>query len=427
MALALKGIVKAVAISHESLRFIKVPCSDTVKDQLSARSMEAQGQSSTIDRGIADLAISGAGLSGLMTAWRCLTVNPDLIIDLYETAGHIGGDHTWSFNGTDIAPHLQEWISPFVAYRWADYDVKFPDRERRLKIEYCTGNSEMLRECVQPFIDAGRLRVFLGQSAPDDLALPHLDATGYSPRSDEFPGWQKFVGHVIQTETPHGVVRPLIMDATVEQIDGYRFLYLLPFSETELLVEDTYFSDTPTLSENEIGDRLERYIQSKGWGAYKTVRREKGVLPMMMATDRHDDSAKIGLGGGFAVAATGFTVPHAVEVADIVAQAIKQNGPETAPAAVVATRRRHLKRERYARLLNRMFFRAASPEKRFIVLQRFYGLKEGLIRRFYRNGLTWRDKMRILIGKPPVPVMKAIANFSERRFIRRERDQKDVP
>jgi lycopene beta-cyclase len=216
------------------------------------------------------------------------------------------------------------------------------------------------------------------------------------------------------------------MDATVEQIDGYRFLYLLPFSDHELLVEDTYFSDTPDLSENEIGFRLEAYIRDKGWGAYRTVRREKGVLPMMMATDREDGSAKIGLGGGFAIAATGFTVPHAVEVADVISQAIKKDGPTAAPAAVAKFRRYHLRRERYARLLNRMFFRAATPEKRFVVLQRFYGLNEGLIRRFYRNDLTWRDKMRILIGKPPVPVFKALANFSERQFIRRERTQKDV-
>lgn len=369
--------------------------------------------------------ISGAGLSGLLTAWRCLTVDPDLRIDIYETADRIAGDHTWSFNGSDIAPHLRDWMSPFVAHRWPDYEVRFPKRKRVLPIEYCTGNSDTLRECVRPFIEKGRLRIHLGRNAPGDTSAPHIDATGYRPRDDEFPGWQKFVGHVIQTDAPHGVVRPVIMDATVEQLDGYRFVYLLPFSDTKLLVEDTYFSDDPHLSENQIGDRIETYIRDKGWGDYKTIRREKGVLPMMMATDRQDDSAKIGLGGGFAVAATGFTVPHAVEVADVIAQAVIRSGPEAAPGAVARLRVHHLRRERYARLLNRMFFRAAEPSRRYIVLQRFYGLREDLIRRFYRNGLHWRDKARILIGKPPVPVSRALANFSEKQFIQRERAQRD--
>ena len=68
-----------------------------------------------------------------------------------------------------------------------------------------------------------------------------------------------------------------------------------------------------------------------------------------------------------------------------------------------------------------MFFRGATPEVRYSVLQRFYGLNQGLIERFYAGELTWRDKARILIGKPPVPIHKALYNFSESAFIKRER------
>jgi lycopene beta-cyclase len=375
-----------------------------------------------------DLRILGAGLSGLVTAWRALSVNDDLIVEIIEASDQIGGDHTWSFNETDITPDLRDWFAPFVAHKWDRYDVRFPKRERTLEIGYRTGNSDTLRDCVKPFIETGRLILRLNTRvdvSDIDDGIPTLDATGYQLREDEYPGWQKFVGHVIKTAKPHGVDHPVIMDATVQQIDGYRFIYLLPFSETELLVEDTYFSDSPTLSENEIAARVDDYIQEKGWADHRIVRREKGVLPMIMATDRADDSAKIGLGGGFAVAATGFTVPHAVEVADIVAKAIRDHGPAAAPQAVADFRKSHIRRERYARLLNRMFFRAAMPERRYIVLQRFYGLNDRLIRRFYRNGLRWYDKARILIGKPPVPVSKALANLSERRFMRRERAQKE--
>lgn len=371
---------------------------------------------------ITDLTIVGAGLSGLLTAWRCLDVNPGLTITIHERADRIAGDHTWSFNESDIPPGLLDWFSPFIRHRWPRYDVRFPDRVRTLDIPYATGDSQTLRTAVEPLIQSGRLTIVTGREAPASINGPWLDATGYATRDDEWPGWQKFVGHVIRTQTPHGIAHPVIMDATVSQIDGYRFVYLLPFSETDILVEDTYFSDLPSLSENEIAARIDDYIAQQGWSDHQVLRREKGILPMMMATDRQDESAKIGLGGGFSVAATGFTVPVAVELADHVAQSIRRQGAESAPAAVAEFRRMHLRRERYARLLNRMFFRAADPVKRFIVLQRFYGLGEGLIRRFYRNALTWRDKSRILIGKPPVPVDKAFANLSESAFIRRERD-----
>lgn len=371
------------------------------------------------------LIIAGGGLSGLLTAWRCLTLIPDLSVDLFELSDQIGGDHTWSFNHSDIPRALQAWFAPFIAHRWPRYDVRFPSRTRTLDIEYCTGNSNTLRACVQPLIEAGRLRVHLNQRAPTGGDETVIDATGFKSRQDEFAGWQKFVGRVIKTHAPHGVDHPVIMNATVPQIDGYRFVYLLPFSEHELLVEDTYFSDTPDLSENEIGSRIDDYIDRHGWSDHRLIKSEKGVLPMMMATDRRDDSAQIGLGGGFAVAATGFTVPHAVEVADVIAQAVRADGVNAVRAAIADHRARHIGRERYARLLNRMFFRAANPEKRYIVLQRFYGLREGLIRRFYRNDLRWHDKLRILIGKPPVPVLKALKNFSETRFIRRERAKRN--
>ena len=36
-------------------------------------------------------------------------------------------------------------------------------------------------------------------------------------------------------------------DATVEQLDGFRFLYTLPFGPDQLLVEDTRYSDGPAL------------------------------------------------------------------------------------------------------------------------------------------------------------------------------------
>ena len=373
------------------------------------------------------LAIVGGGLSGLLTAWRVLAVNPDAVVTVYEAEDEVGGDHTWSFNNSDIAEDLREWFAPFVRHSWDRYDVRFPKRERTLEIGYRTGDSAKLREAIAPFLEAGRLQLRTGVSVkPAEVdANTVIDARGFEERGDTFLGYQKFVGHVIRTAEPHGVVHPVIMDATVEQVDGYRFLYLLPFSDTELLVEDTYFSDTSVLSENAIAARIDDYIAEKGWSDHRVVRREKGVLPMTTATDRDDEALEIGLRGGLVVSATGFTVPHAVETADVVAQAYRRGGAAAVAPAVRALKRRHYRRERYARLLNRMFFHAGEPEERYVILQRFYGLRERLVWRFYRNALTPWDKARILIGKPPVAVTRALYNFSEKAFIRRHRATRD--
>ena len=371
------------------------------------------------------MTILGGGLSGLLTAWRALDVNPDLRVTVIEAKAEVAGDHTWSFNLSDIPPHLRDWIAPLIRHRWPRYEVRFPRRRRLLDIPYVSGDSERLRGAIQPFVAEGRLRLVTGHEAePAELdGTPWLDARGFRARADEFPGWQKFVGHVIRTQAPHGLDHPVLMDATVEQIDGYRFVYCLPYSDRELLVEDTYFSDDPHLSDNAVGARLADYIAAKGWGEHTRLRTERGVLPMMMATDRADLSPEIGLRGGFAIAATGFTVPAAVGVADRIAERIRERGLADLSAFVSELRGEHIRRERFARLLNRMFFRAAEPGRRYAVLQRFYGLAPELIRRFYRNALRPRDKLRILIGKPPVPVTKALYHFGEKAFIARRRNE----
>jgi lycopene beta-cyclase len=67
------------------------------------------------------------------------------------------------------------------------------------------------------------------------------------------------------------------------------------------------------------------------------------------------------------------------------------------------------KERAFYQLLNRMLFRAAPPEDRYRVLEHFYRLPEPLISRFYAGRLTRLDKLRIVSGRPPVPIGKALA------------------
>jgi lycopene beta-cyclase len=260
-----------------------------------------------------------------------------------------------------------------------------------------------------------------------------LDARGFEPNENVFLGYQKFVGRTIRTKEPHGLKHPIIMDATVEQLGGYRFVYCLPFTEHEILVEDTYYTDGADLSENEVAARVGDYINAKGWGDHELVRQEKGVLPITLASSSFiTTDSVIGIRGGFYHAVTGYSFPMALKVAYWIAWDI--DCFKTDPSgdiedhlyyAIQSSQYAHWRKESFLRLLNRMLFRACEPDQRYKVLQRFYGLSQGIVERFYAGQLTWRDKARILIGKPPVPVHKALYNFSERAFIKRERQRRE--
>jgi lycopene beta-cyclase len=148
------------------------------------------------------------------------------------------------------------------------------------------------------------------------------------------------------------------------------------------------------------------------------VAEEEGVLPI--ALDGDIDAfwadgppvARAGLLAGLFHPVTGYSLPDAVLLARLI--------PEQADLSSAALRRltesysKRLWRERaFYRLLNRMLFRAADPDQRWRVFERFYGLSDGILRRFYSGRSTRLDKLRILTGKPPVPFGRALLQVRE--------------
>lgn len=390
--------------------------------------------------------VVGAGLSGLILAWRCLSSNPNVSVIIIDSNHIIGGDHTWSFNINDIESSLHEWIEPFIAHTWEKYDVKFKGYSRRLNIPYCTGNSKSLRACVDPFIKSGRLKLILdtevikltsfdvttvsGEKLTGDYIF---DARGFIFDDNIKLGIQKFYGKTIETVKPHNLKYPIIMDATVAQNDGYRFIYCLPFSKNQILIEDTYYSDGLNFDQDKYNKRIDKYIEANNWTEHKVIREEKGILPITLAVDskliekrglENKEPIKIGMRGNFYHPVTGYSFPDSVRLASKISRTINSCDKNKLVNLDLEIRKYKLllyRRDRYFRLLNRLLFKASLPSKRHLVLQRFYTLSESLIKRFYEGDLHKKDKLRILIGKPPVPVLKALYFFSERAFVAREK------
>jgi lycopene beta-cyclase len=252
------------------------------------------------------------------------------------------------------------------------------------------------------------------------LAGAVIDARGAGDLRALDLGWQKFLGVHYRFERPHGIRRPMIMDATVEQLDGYRFVYLLPFSDTELLVEDTYYSDGPELDAAALRERIAAYLHQNGLPPGEAVGEEVGVLPVAIGGDLDallaagGAAAKIGMRGGFFHPTTGYSLPDAVRVAALIAGQPRLGGEML--RRVLRDEAHRLWRQRgFYRMLNKMLFRAAIPSERYKVLERFYGLAPALIGRFYAGETRMLDKARILSGRPPVPIGRALAALAERR------------
>lgn len=238
-----------------------------------------------------------------------------------------------------------------------------------------------------------------------------IDARGSGDLSVLDCGWQKFVGQALTVPGGHGLSRPIVMDATVEQIGGYRFVYCLPFDAETVFVEDTYYSDDAALDVVAVRGRIAAYAAARGWSVAAISREETGVLPVVMAGDfdalwpAAGGVARIGVRAGQFHATTGYSLPDAVRTAATLPVLVdREDLADRLRDRAAASWRR----QRFYRMLGAMLFRAADPAERYRIFQRFYRLSPALIARFYAGASTRADKLRLLSGKPPVPVGRAV-------------------
>ena len=372
-----------------------------------------------------DIAIVGGGLAGGLIALALRIVIVDYVAGL-------GGNHVLSFFGSDIDRANRELVIPLVAHVWQGYDVRFPKLRRTLPANYYSVTSERFDAAVRAAVPAENIltgRKVLGASATAVVLADGdrieaggvIDCRGPADLGVLDVGWQKFVGRELVLKRPHGAERPVVMDATVEQIDGYRFVYTLPFARDRMFVEDTYYSDTPDLDVEMLKARIDTYAAAKGWKAKSYAREEVGVLPVVIGGDFDAywasggrGVAKAGARAGMFHPTTGYSLPDAVRTAALIAGTRDLSGANLATLthdfAKAAWKRRG-----FYRMLDTLLFRASVPSERYAVLERFYGLSPRLIARFYASRSTLADKARVLIGKPPMPIPVAVRALWDNR------------
>lgn len=121
---------------------------------------------------------------------------------------------------------------------------------------------------------------------------------------------QHFVGWFIKSK--EAVFNPkcaTFMDFSVEQKGNTRFMYVLPTSETEALLEYTLFSEA-LLSKTEYENEIQNYINNLGISEYKIIEKEEGAIPMTSYKFwKHNTKNVINIGsaGGWTKASTGYT------------------------------------------------------------------------------------------------------------------------
>ena len=286
-----------------------------------------------------DYIFAGAGLSALMSVYKMVLSGKfeDKNILLIDQDAKRTNDRTWSY-----------WEKG--AGKWEDIVFKtwdsavFADAESRRVLHLKPYSYKSIRglDFYKKVFDSiskeenitfinqkvtqieGKSRFIVVKSESDSYSCDKLFNSIYDKtivaKQVKYPVLQQhFVGWFVKSKQPAfdaGVAT--FMDFSVEQKGNTRFMYVLPTSETEALIEYTLFS-ADLLEKRDYEEAIEDYMQKLGIIDYTIVEKEQGSIPMTCYPFWKKDTVDIlhiGTAGGWTKASTGYTFRNADKKSD---------------------------------------------------------------------------------------------------------------
>ena len=390
-----------------------------------------------------DIIIAGAGLSGLTLALELLRrpafqAYSVLLIDRDDKQHN---DRTWCFwaeeheplppvifkswrhcdffganwqQRMDISPFRYHQVRGIDFYRWARQELARYPKVRRLTatIHNIDGQSGRVETDAGVFSATWVFNSAFTRAPvlpPASASYPHPP---FSPESNApaVPGsiflLQHFKGWLIETPQPAFDPEAMtFMDFRIEQAGETRFVYVLPFSETQALVEFTVFS--PALLPAPAYDAaLREYLQGYlNVSDFSLLEEEFGVIPMTdypFPSRQEGKLFHIGTAGGFVKASSGYAFKRTQRKVRALVDAWEKNGsPDPA----------YLRSPWLFRVFDSIFLRVLANQNglgRRIFSDLFRQLPPALVLRFLDEDSTFAENLRLVSAPPTRPFLKAL-------------------
>jgi len=297
--------------------------------------------------------IQGAGASGL---WLAYWMHKEGLLDdktllIIECDKFKQNDRTWCFWGDQMISDLS-----FVDFSWSQVQV-FGESQRIDPYTYYHCRSEAFYTFVKNAIGSsgqidwcfGRVtsnsqiggQVSIEVSVDNDggneivnvVADWFFGSGGASVKSSEIALWQSFVGWRVKSKSGVSLFDSdacTLMDFGIEQRGKTQFLYVLPFSGQEALIEVTQF-DKEILGLEEGQRMLQEICDKRGWDI-SMIELENNAIPMSSVFDKserfHAAEARIvplGVLAGALKPTTGYGFLRMMQHGKSIASALKCN------------------------------------------------------------------------------------------------------
>ncbi len=272
---------------------------------------------------------TGSGLSALMTVYEMVLSGKfeDKSILLIDQDTKKSNDRTWCFwDYNNLFPSL-------VSKKWDD--ALFANEHLQRKLELIPYQYKMIKgldfyNLVFDVISKHKNIHFVNQKVIDfeelgSHCIVKTETQNYTcnkifnsifnseivKKQSKYPLLQQhFMGWFIKSkEEVFDASCATFMDFSIEQKGNTRFMYVLPTSKTEALLEYTLFSKD-LLPKEKYEKEIKNYIQKLGISNYEIIEKEQGAIPMTCYPFwKHNSKNIINIGsvGGWTKASTGFT------------------------------------------------------------------------------------------------------------------------
>jgi lycopene beta-cyclase len=374
-----------------------------------------------------DYIIIGGGCAGLSLAYQLnkskLSTKKILIIDREAKRKN---DRTWCFWADESTPfdHIvfRSWKT--IEFLSDDFTLQAPLQNFTYKmirgIDFYeeTQKNLLLNPTIKIIHDEVlsteeldsqvMIRTRTQSFSADWIFDSRFDSRQFSPKMPDnhyliqhFKGWQ------IQTnEKVFDTHKIRMFDFRTEQENEVRFFYILPFSETEAMIEYTLFSKY-LIPDKEYDEKLENYIShSLQIKAFEIKETEFGIIPMTDYKFQRKQGTRImhiGIGGGKAKPSTGYAFYRIQHDSAQIVQSLETSGQP------FFKQKNNRQFEIYdALMLNIMNRKGESIKEIFTALFRNNPIER--ILSFLNEKTNFFTDLLLMSSVPPKPFLQSIKN-----------------
>ena len=297
---------------------------------------------------IYDIAIIGAGCSGLSLAYQLFLKKINLKVIILDNKKEFKKDRTWSF--WKMEDHeFQDCIEK----EWNTVEIK---NNHKIKIfdnnQFPYQSIDSLKFYKKIFNEISNLYdVNLNTNVQNinhqddiiEIETNHESIKANKVFDSRYPNiiegelYQHFYGIEVEVDNNyfenHNVK---LMDFDCEQKNGVHFFYLLPFANNRALIETTWLSPLTKLDKKSYEEELVKYLKDNfpNLPNYKIIREEIGAIPMFRKKILSQKNYfEIGLRGNINRMSTGYAFIYIQQQSKLIADKIfnKQELNDTNP------------------------------------------------------------------------------------------------